>query len=147
MTDLNQQGDMRFYCTTDGGELYFEGGLVESTVIESAVYLCLMGGNMEDEMTIDTKKYQWMGNEDEEPQNQFRSRFQALIYGRPITSELINTLGEAAALDILDGFNGYADKVECQVKANSKNNFTVTSKITAIDGKFFDVQTIVSKNP
>ena len=139
---LTQKGDVLFTHTPDGGEMSVIDGITEMTVaMESAAQLCLTGGNKDDYNTADTEKNQWMGNEDEEPQYRFRSRFNSLLYsGRPITSQLIRDMGEAAALDILDGFAGYLNTVTSQVTVTAKNHFTVESTIETVEGKFIDIQ-------
>ncbi len=140
-----QRGDVLFCTATDGGEIIVSNGTTEMTrAYESAISLCLGGGNVEDGNIVETEKFQWMGNEDEPEENKLRSRFNYIINsGRSVTSQLVRDLGEAAALDILDCFSGIgAESVESTVsitQAEGKNKYTVSSRIAMRGGDFLDV--------
>lgn len=141
-----QRGDVLAFFVPDGIEINVENGITEmTTAMESATGLCLSGGNKDDNATPATENLQWMGNEDEEPENKFRSRFQALLSGRPISSQLVKELSEAAALDIVDGFPGYIKTATCAVSIDAQNKVTVSSIMEAIDGKFYDVKNEIYK--
>lgn len=138
---LVQRGDILFYNTLDGGEIIVSNGVTEMTqAYEPAITICLGGGNVEDANTVETKKYEYMGNEDEPDENKLRSRFNSLINsGRPVTSQLIRDLGEAAALDILDCFASIGAKsVKSTVASDGKNKFTVYSKIEMSGGDYVE---------
>lgn len=140
---LVQRGDTLFYTTTDGGEIIVSDGLTDMTqAYESAITLCLGGGNIEDANTVETKKYEWMGNEDEIDEYRLRSRFNNIISsGRAITSQLIRDLGEAASLDIMDCFSGIgAQSATSQVAIAGKNKMTLSTRIEMANGDFVDVQ-------
>jgi hypothetical protein len=145
MSTLNQIGDVLFYQTLDGGEMNIENGLSEMTVLESSVYLCLVGGNVEDDASPSGEKYQWSGNEDEPEEFRFRSRFLSLLNGRPITSQLIRDIGEAAALDIIDGHPGYISAVECSVSIDGHRKITVVSNITLASGDLVRIITEIQR--
>ena len=145
MTSYNQQGDIHFYQTLDGGEVNFENGLIEMTrMLESSVYLCLVGGNAEDDGTPSGKKYEWSGNEDEPDDKRFRSRFQALLNGKPITSQLIRDLGEAAALDIIDGHPGIVESVLSQVLIDGHRKLNIISYIILANSQEVEIMTRIS---
>ena len=146
MTSYNQNGDVLFYQTLDGGEVNFENGLAEmTTLLETSIYLCLVGGNAEDDGTPAGKKYEWSGNEDEQNENRFRSRFQSLLNGNPITSQLIRDLGEAAALDILDGHPGLIDSVLSQVIIDDHRKITVKSYIILANSQEVEILTRINQ--
>lgn len=140
---LIQRGDILAGMTGDGIDINVIEGITEMTsAYESCALLCLMAGNMDDSNTADTKKNEWLGNEDEPEENRLRSRFLNLATsGRPVSSGLINDLGEAAALDILDGFSSIgAVAVNSSASIDSANKITVTSKIEMKDGNFIYVK-------
>lgn len=140
---LIQRGDALFFTTTDGGEINVTNGVTEMTqAYESAVTLCLGGGNIDDANTVETKKYEWMGNEDEIEEYKLRSRFNNILAsGRAITSQFIRDLGEAAALDILECFSGVgATAVNSTVAITGKNKLEVYSQIEMRNGDFEEVK-------
>ncbi|GAG06443.1 unnamed protein product, partial [marine sediment metagenome] len=56
-------GDILLLSTKDGGDINIESGLIEMTAgFETAVYLSLFGGNIEDDGTEATKSKTWWGN-------------------------------------------------------------------------------------
>lgn len=141
-----QRGDVLATFLPDGIEINVENGLTEMTMaMESAVGLCLSGGNKDDNSTPSTDHLQWMGNEDEEPENQFRSRFQSLLNGRPLSSQLVKEMSEAAALDIVDGFPGYIKTATSKVAIDAQNKITVLSRVEAVDGKFYVLENEIYK--
>lgn len=132
---FEQKGDVRCYVTPDGIEINVENGLAEMAWFESAINLCLAGGNMEDAANPSTASKEWMGNEDEEPENRFRSRFMHMLNGRPMSSQLIRDLGEAASLDIIDGFGSYINSASCVANIDGLDKITLKSKLEMKDGK------------
>lgn len=131
---FEQRGDVLCYITPDGIEVNFENGLIEMGWIESHINMCLCGGNKDDNVTPDTEKYEWMGNEDEEPAYRFRSRFISMFHGRPINSQLAYDLAGAAALDIADGSGDELDSVVCNVSIDSSTKITLKSNMRFKDG-------------
>ena len=130
-----QDGDVLFLMTPDGGEMNIQDGLTEMTALwDSFVLIALMGSNREDDGTAATNKKQYMGNEDEEPQYQNRSRFHSMIYGKPITSETIKELGEAAALDINDALGGMSESVRASVSVLTNKRLSVNVFIRLVTG-------------
>lgn len=137
---FTQNGDVLCYITPDGIEINIENGLTEMGWWESAINLCLCGGSIGDNVTPDTKKYEWVGNEDEEPENSFRSRFISLFHGRPITSQLAVDLAGAASLDLVDGFGAYVKDVVCSVSIDNSEKITLSCEILVVDGKTISTQ-------
>lgn len=139
---LKQAGDALFFSTPDGGEINVEDGVTEMTeLLESSVFLCLAGGNREDNVTPSTEKLQWMGNEDEEDKDKFRSRTGALIHGRPLTSALIKEVGESAALDILDGLGNLIKSVASVARIINNKRLDVISNIELFSGEAVTITT------
>ena len=99
--------------------------------------MALCGGNRKDNGTPATKKFEWMGNEDELSENQLHSRFDYLLDGRPITSQLIRDMGEAAALDLLDCFSAVGAKdIKAAVQETERNKMQVVASIEMNNGQF-----------
>jgi hypothetical protein len=97
------EGDVKIISTLDGGEINFNSGIVEMTQgFESIVYLLLFGGNMDDDGTKSTEKYEWWGNKLElnHPERKINSRFQNMISGLPATPANLKRLTEAARQDL-----------------------------------------------
>lgn len=137
---FQQKGDALFYITPNGGEINISNGLTKMGWWESHINLCLCGGNMADTATPDTDHLQWMGNEDEETAYKFRSRFLSMLNGRPITSQLVRELGEAAALDIVEGSGDKVQSVICDVSIDESGKITVQSNISMADGSVVSVE-------
>ena len=98
---MEQQGDVLLFHTPDGGEIALEGGLVVFTGrLDTAVYLALFGGNMDDDGSP-SSPYSWWGNLSEaDPANQYRSETQYLLRGIPATSGNLRRVERAAVRDL-----------------------------------------------
>jgi hypothetical protein len=131
-----QQGDVLLFDTPDGGEMNIENGVTEMTQgPETMLYLCLVGGNKEDNGTADTDAESWMGNEDEEPQSQYRSRFHHwLMKGLPMTGDNLKEGRDAATEDTTTAFGDLAKSVNVTVQAISQRRVLVTSSVILVDG-------------
>ena len=117
-TNTNQQGDVLLYHGSDDrGEINEANGIIEMTKFyETMAYLCLFGGNQDDDGTEATKNSQWCGNEGEPEEQQYRGRFQSYLKGAPLTSALIPEMEAAAIEDLAAGFvPGYAESVTCSI--------------------------------
>lgn len=137
---FEQRGDALCYITPDGIEINIQDGLTEMGWFESAINLCLTAGNMKDDVTPSTKKYEYMGNEDEETAYRFRSRFLSMLNGRPLSSQLIKDLAVAASLDLVEGFGDYIETATCNVSIDTVDSVTVTSLIEMADGRTFTAE-------
>jgi len=117
-TNTNQQGDVLLYHgPEDRGEINEANGIIEMTRgFETMAYLCLFGGNQDDDGTEATKKQQWWGNEGEPDEQQYRGRFQSYLKGEPLTSALIPEMEAAAIEDLASVFVPfYAESVTCSI--------------------------------
>jgi hypothetical protein len=141
-----QQGDVLIYQSIDNGNMNIEDGITEMTQsVESMIYLALVGGNQEDNNTPATDHLQWMGNEDEEPQFQYRSKFQAWITsGKPITSGTLKEGRDAATDDITSAFGDMLKAVICNVQAKSQRHVSVYSDIVLSDETAYTIITEVT---
>lgn len=98
---MSQQGDVLLVQTDDGGEITVTGGITEMTgSFESMAYLCLFGGN-EDDDGRDGNPKNWWGNLDEDdPDRQYRSETQHLLQAIPATSGNLRKIEDAAGRDL-----------------------------------------------
>ena len=96
-----QQGDVKLFQTNDDGEITVTGGIVEmSGGLETMAYLCLFGGN-EDDDGRDDNPFNWWGNLDEnETANQYRSETQNLLQALPATTGNLRRIEDAANRDL-----------------------------------------------
>lgn len=141
-----QTGDILAIFSPDGIDMTVENGVTEMTaLLSTAIGLCLTCGNKDDSVTPSTENLQYMGNEDEQPENKFRSRFLNMLNGRALSSQLVKDLSVAASLDIVDGLKGYVKTASCTVSIDANNKVTVSSKVEGIDGKFFYVESEIYK--
>jgi hypothetical protein len=97
------QGDVLLFDTVDGGniDLTDDNLVVNDTGFDTAIYLCLEGGNKKDNGTEATKKFQYWGNLLEtDPQYHLKSETQYIIEGLPPTPNNLNRVKEAAKQDL-----------------------------------------------
>lgn len=96
-----QQGDVFLYQTVDDGDIIVENGITEMTgSFETMAYLCLFGGNEDDDGRPGNPKTYW-GNLDEiDPANQYRSETQNLLQALPATSGNLLRVEDAALRDL-----------------------------------------------
>jgi phage gp46-like protein len=93
--------DVLIYHTNDDGDITITNGNVELTNgIDSAAYLCLFGGNLNDPGLSDTSK-EWWGNKDEpDIQLHLRSQLQYIINDIPLTVNNLKRFEDAAKADL-----------------------------------------------
>jgi len=96
-----QQGDVKLFQTNDDGDITVTDGIVEmSGGLETMAYLCLFGGN-EDDDGRDDNPFNWWGNLDEnETANQYRSETQNLLQALPATTGNLRRIEDAANRDL-----------------------------------------------
>lgn len=96
-----QQGDVKLFQTDNDGEINVVDGVTEmSGGLETAAYLCLFGGNEDDDGRADNQ-LQWWGNWDEtDVDKMYRSETQFLLQGLPAIPANILTLEAAAVRDL-----------------------------------------------
>ena len=133
------QGDVLLIneLNSDGGDLQNiangDNIIIDDTSgFETMVYLCLFGGNYEDDGTEATKKYTWWGNltEPDNPERWLVSRTQKILRGMPAVPANIIKLKLAIKEDLqvfLD--EKIADKIITEVSIPSKNRVTIEIQI------------------
>lgn len=122
------------YNTNDGGNLSITNGVFDQAkAVETSVYNCLFGGNIADNWTTSTEKLQWWGNYGEKDENRYRSSFQSLLDGRPMTSGLVGELEKAAKSDIKRGLGSMVADVKCYVSFTNKR-VNVSVEVLLSDG-------------
>jgi phage gp46-like protein len=102
MTTIDiQQGDVYLFQTNDDGDISVENGIVKmNSGLETMAYLCLFGGNEDDDNSQDSA-LGWWGNVDETaPSREMVSETQHIIDGFPATTENLKILQKAAERDL-----------------------------------------------
>jgi phage gp46-like protein len=133
MSDLqNFEGDLLLEDTQDGGDIIIENELfVNDRTFKTAVYLSIFGGNKDDNGKVKNNKTWWGNTLGGTTENEkLVSRFQAVIFGLPMTIKNIESAENAASLDlkwIID--EGIADKIKVSGHAVSRNRFTLSVEI------------------
>lgn len=95
-----QQGDVWVYQTTDDADIEVIQGLVTmSGGLETSAYLCLFGGNEQDDGRADNP-LQWWGNYGETPERQYRSETQYLLRSLPAIPANLRRVEDAATRDL-----------------------------------------------
>jgi len=134
-------GDLLLRDTPDGGDILIEKGFMASDqTFGTAVYLSLFGGNKEDNGRIRNRRT-WWGNmlRGVNETQRLVSRFQAVVFGLPMTTRNIMDAEEAARLDL--GWittEKIADEVLVNGRAVSRNSFTLTIQINASGNTIYD---------
>jgi phage gp46-like protein len=98
---LNQEGDVHLFQTNDDGDINVVEGLVEmGGGLETAAYLSMFGGNIDDDVR-DGNDLNWWGNLDENRESyQYRSETQNLTESIPATPVNLNRIEEAVKRDL-----------------------------------------------
>ena len=96
------EGDLLLFDTPDGGDFLLTEGLLESDrSYDTAVYLSLFGGNKKDNGRVGNRKTWWGNTLRGVSENQkISSRFQAVIFGMPMSSKTILEAEDAAKIDL-----------------------------------------------
>jgi phage gp46-like protein len=133
MSDLQAfEGDLLLEETLDGGDIRIENDLfVSDRSFNTSVYLSLFGGNKDDTGKIKNNKT-WWGNilEGTAENEKLVSRFQAIIFGLPMTTKNIQDAETAATLDLNWLVKeGAADKIIATGRATGRNKFALTVQI------------------
>ena len=127
-----QEGDVLLYQSVDGGEIVVENGLTEmSGGLETMAYLCLFGGNEDDDGSQDSPKTWWANLDEEDPDAQYRSETQNLLTRIPATTGNLKRLKDAAERDLAAFTNsGAADSVVVAVSIPALNKIKISASIT-----------------
>lgn len=94
--------DVLLRQTNDGGDVIAESGLLAmSDGYETAAYLSLFGGNIDDAGDDASKRAEWWGNLDEvEESRRYRSETQWLLRALPAVPSNLRRLEQAAGRDL-----------------------------------------------
>lgn len=134
-----QQGDVLLYQQNDGGDITVTDGLVQmSGGLETAVYLCLFGGNEQDDGRSDNPQQFW-GNHDEPLNNQQRSETQFLLNSLPPIPINLRRVEEAVKRDLqrlLDTGAVSSATASADLTAPQKIKITVECNAEGVPEKF-----------
>lgn len=127
-------GSVKIFQTNDDGDICFiNGQAVQTTGLDSMVYLSLFGGNEDDDGLQDNNK-QWWGNIDEpDPASQYRSETQFLLKSLPATVGNLARVRKTVARDlkwILD--NRIASSINVTVTLTDINKLNISGTIRAV---------------
>jgi len=135
------EGDLLLYDTPDGGDIRVEEGLVASDrAFSTAVYISLFGGNKDDSGRVRNRRT-WWGNtlRGVSESRRLASRFQAIVFGMPMTAKNILDAEEAARLDLSwITSEKIADKITADGRAEARNRFSLEIKISAAGETVYD---------
>lgn len=138
--------DVLLFQTEDDGEILIPTGddVTLTNGFETADYLSLFGGNLEDDGTQATERQQWWGNVGETTSaRRQRSSFQALIENGVLTSSLLPRLERAAESDLAWKLgDGLAESIKVTVSVPARNRVLVVAE-QAMDGKVITSRMIV----
>jgi len=122
----NFEGDLLLEDTPDGGDIQILNDFfVNDLSFNTAVYLSIFGGNKDDNGKV-KNKFTWWGNTlDGVPENEkIISRFQAVIFGLPMTTKNIKEAETAAKMDLQWVISeGIGDTVLTAGTAITRNKF------------------------
>ena len=130
-----QQGDVLLFQTNDGGDINVVNGTVEmSGGLESAAYLCLFGGNEQDDGSQNNVN-QWWGNWGELQERQQRSETQHLLRSIPSVTANLRRIEEAAKRDLERLVSvGVATEISVAASMPGLNRVSIAVAINAING-------------
>lgn len=101
MTGVSQQGDVLLCQTEDDGDIAIQDGLFAMTPgLETMAYLCLFGGNREDDGNTDNPLQWWANFTEPDVARQYRSETQHLLQGLPATTGNLQRLKAAVERDL-----------------------------------------------
>ncbi|MCL2093826.1 MAG: hypothetical protein FWH12_06490 [Treponema sp.] len=128
------EGDLLLFDTVDGGDVAIaDGFFISDRALDTAVYLSLFGGNKEDNGKVKNRKTWWGNTLRGVSENQkLVSRFQAIIFGLPMTTKNILDAEEAARLDLEWLISEkLADEIVADGRAVSNKRFDLKIQITS----------------
>jgi phage gp46-like protein len=93
--------DVLLHQTPDNGEIDINGGAVAMTDgLETALYLSLFGGNVDDAGGQDLANTWWGNRSEQDPAQRYRSETQHLLGTLPATSGNLRRIQDAAQRDL-----------------------------------------------
>ncbi len=128
-----QQGDVLLQQTNDNGEIEVVNGVTTMTGgFETMVYLCLFGGNEDDDGSANNPKT-WWGNLGEiDPDLRYVSETQNLLKSLPAISSNLLRIQAAAERDLAVFLNkNIASSVTVAVSIPALNRITITVDVEA----------------
>jgi phage gp46-like protein len=140
------EGDVRLFNTAAGGEINFVNGQPEMTAgFETMIFLCLFGGNMEDDGLEGNRKTWWGNLNIDNPDHRYISRFQNLARGLPLTSNSLRRL-EDAALSDLNVFktSGIAGEVSAVASKPRRNRLSLLVNVNSPEGETSSVEFLIN---
>ena len=124
-----QQGDVLLFQTLNDGDINVELGIVEmSGGLETMAYICLFGGNFQDDGRPNNEFTYW-GNRDEVDSTfKYVSETQNLLSSIPATSSNLRRIEEAALRDLqtfIDIAAASSVNVEVSIPALNRVNIVI----------------------
>ena len=98
---MDQQGDVLLFQTTDGGNIFVTGGVVEmSGGLETAAYLSLFGGNEDDDGRNENSATWWANLDETGDSRRYRSETQNLLRSIVAIPANLRRIEDAARRDL-----------------------------------------------
>ncbi len=144
---MSFEGDVLLFNTQDGGEINFVNGQPEMTgAFETMLFLCLFGGNFEDDGLENNKKTWWANYNENNPDRRYISRFQNLAMGGlPLTSGNLRRLEDAVLSDLAIFKNEkIADEVTAIASIPARNKLNLAVNITGTEGETTSVDFLLN---
>ena len=136
MTTADQFGDVLLTHGPNQGTITVEDGITKMTGgWETAIYLSLFGGNIDDDGTTATlSKTYWQNHMENEPDRKLISKTQYLLRSLPLTSSNIQVI-ETAVLDDLSWMGPSTSSIEASVRITGVNRIEITVTIETVGDK------------
>lgn len=132
--------DVLMTQTPDGGELQiFNGQIVMSQGLETAAYLSVFGGNVDDSgLDADLPKTWWANRAQTDPTLQYRSQLQHALATLPLTPANLSAFEDAASADLAWFTDSVADSIAvvATMPALDTVNIAVSIEIDGVTSKF-----------
>ena len=138
----NLEGDVLLFNAAPAGEMNFVNGQPDMTQgFDSALYLCLFGGNVLDDGLENNKNTWWANYNIDQSHKRYVSRLQNLIRGLPLVTGNLRRIEEAAKAD-LQGFivEKIAAKVEASATIPQLNFCELVISITSQEGEISETR-------
>mgnify|MGYP001415642543 CR=1 FL=1 len=129
----NQQGDVSLYQTPDDGDIEIKNGIVTmESGLQTAAYLSMFGGNLDDSASGKKDKTWWGNLMESETQFQLRSQTQFLLRSIPATPFNLVRINDAVQSDLKWMIDvGAADEIDVSSMIPSLNKINIKIDISA----------------
>lgn len=144
---MSFEGDVLMFNTLDGGEIEFVNGQpVMTGAFETMLFLCLFGGNFEDDGLEHNRKIWWANLNESNPDRRYISRFQNLAFqGVPLTSGNLRRLEEAALSDLnVFKTSGIAGEISAVASIPARNRLKLTIGINSPQGENTETEFLIN---